>query len=1039
MSVLDKDSHLQFPHVLIIDASAGSGKTETLAQRFVQFLLSRAIRNNDLSHLLAITFTNNAAREMKQRILTWLKVAALELPRREREQLCGLVDLDPRALAAAADTGVEMIIDRYSDFHIQTIDSFMMRILRASAVELGLPMECDVTESYTQLVALALSILERELLREIPIEKIECFLDLLELESGSQYVWDPVGKMERRFTEFLIAEGKELQEISFLERGDDFESHIQEIFRYYDAVKRAGYRDLMRKPIRDTLEARPFSLSKFLTQFSPETLWFKSRGLTGEALATCTGLLDSVKGIAETYALTHYAHYAPFYGSFKRILQGVKRSNEILHFDDINKRLVEYINTENIPEIYYRLGDSLYHFLLDEFQDTDIVQWENMQLLLNEAFAKGGSLFAVGDLKQAIYMFRKADYKIMRRMVEGIRTGREYEDYYLPRSVMHNARVERLTENYRSGSVILSYVDMVFKDRLQCLTGTALLKEDVTGLTTYVQEARPPSVDAADARDHDQGYVKTSIVFADETIPEKRVLADILVNVLGRYNARDIAILARKNEEVEKIVEWLTEKEIHAASFSSLDIRKRRVVMEIVALVQFLDSPPDSLSFVTFITGAIFARALGSAGVTWTQDDIQHALFTQSTQFSGHFYTWFREHATFKGLWNIFFEDLFNKVGYMPLYDLVSQIYRTFQLFRNFPEETGFLVKFLEAISDLESRGLNNIKDFLKMVTGENGESMMEIVLPDFIDAVKVMTFHKAKGLGYPVVINMLYESRKRSDPMFMYSDETAVRPVYITKGFTFVSPLLARIHDQASQDSVIQDLNMLYVANTRAKKELYNIIIRTPSPARAAQGPDDHSYIELFEEFENGSQQAHEKAVRHIEPLEVKMTGAPEGTGILREEGSWSIGRLVEARTGEVYHAVLERIEYLDAKTDVARCVRQACRQVRGLHDDAAILKNLQQFLDAPEVRQWFLPKVDRRVLIEQEFVGKNGSVFRPDRVIIDEDAVTVIDFKTGDRTESHIQQVQGYMAIIKEIHPDQHVHGYLSYIDRVIVEEIG
>jgi ATP-dependent helicase/nuclease subunit A len=995
MSVLDKDTRLKFPHVLIIDASAGSGKTETLAQRFVQFLLSRSIRNNDLSHLLAITFTNNAAREMKQRILTWLKVAALELPRREREQLYRLVDLDPGALAVAADAGVEMIIERYSDFHIQTIDSFMMRILRASAVELGLPMECDVTESYAQLVTLTLSIMERELLREIPMEKIERFLDLLELEAGSQYVWDPVGKMERRFTEFLAAEGKELQEMSFLDRGDDFESHIQEIFHYYDAVKRAGYHDLMRKPIRDTLEARPFSLSRFLTQFSPKTLWFKSRGLTDEALDTCTGLLDIVRGIAETYALTHYAHYASFYGLFKRILQRVKRSNEVLHFDDINKRLVEYINTENIPEIYYRLGDSLYHFLLDEFQDTDIVQWENMQLLLNEAFAKGGSLFAVGDLKQAIYMFRKADYKIMRRMVEGIRTHREYEDYYLPRSVMHNARIERLTANYRSGSVILSYVDMVFKDRLLRVTGSTWLKE-------------------------------------------KRVLADILAGVLNRYDARDIAILARKNEEVERIVEWLTEKEIHAASFSSLDIRKRRVVMEIVALVQFLDSPPDSLSFVTFMTGDVFARALRSAGVTVTQDDIQQALFTQSTRSSGHFYTRFREHATFKGLWNIFFEDLFNKVGYMPLYDLVSQIYRVFQLFQNFPEETGFLVKFLEAISDLEARGLNNIKDFLKIVTSENGESTLEIVLPDFIDAVKVMTFHKAKGLGFPVVINMLYESRKRSDPMYIYSDENAVRPVYITKGFTLVSPRLARIHDQASQDSVIQDLNMLYVANTRAKRELYNIIIRTSPPAQAVQGSDDHSFIELFEEFENGSQHAHEKAVRHIEPLEVKMPGAPEGTGILGEEGAWSMERLVEARTGEVYHAVLERIEYLDAKTDVAHCVRQACSQVRGLHDDAAIIKNLQQFLDAPEVRQWFLRKADRRVLIEQEFVGKDGSVFRPDRVIIDKRTVVVIDFKTGDRSESHIRQVQGYMAIIKELYPDQHVHGYLAYIDSVIVEEI-
>lgn len=1039
MSVLKRDTRLQFPHVLIIDASAGSGKTETLAQRFVQFLLSRAIRRNDLSHLLAITFTNNAAREMKQRILTWLKVAALELPRREREQLSGLVDLDARALAIAADAGLETIIERYSDFHIQTIDSFMMRILRSSAVELGLPMEYEVTESYAQLVSQALSIMARELAREIPVEKIERFLDLMEFEAGSQYVWNPAGKMERRFTEFLAAEGKELQEMTFLERGDEFDALLQELFQCYDTVKRAGYCDLIHKPIRDALDARPFSLAKFLSQFSAETLWFKSRGLTDEALATCTDLPDIVKRIAETYALTHYAHYAPFYGLFKRLLQRVKHSNGVLHFDDINKRLVEYINTENIPEIYYRLGDSLYHFLLDEFQDTDIVQWENMRLLLNEAFAKGGSLFAVGDLKQAIYMFRKADYKIMHRMVEGIRAHREYEDYYLPRSVMPNATVERLTGNYRSGSVILSYVDTIFKDRLLRLTGTTLLREDVTGLTTYIQQAASPCEDASGADNHDQGYVKAIVVYDGETSPERKFLDDIIASVLDRYNARDIAILARKNDEVERIVEWLTEKNIHAASFSSLDIRKRRAVMEIVALIQFLDSPPDSLSFVTFISGEIFTRALCSAGVTMTQDDIQQALFRRCTQSSGHFYTWFREHATFKELWNIFFEDLFNKVGYIPLYDLVCQIYRTFQVFRNFPEEAGFLVKFLEAINDFEARGLNNIKDFLKLVAGENGESILEIVLPDYIDAVKVMTFHKAKGLGFPVVINMLYESRKHSDPMHIYSGEDSVRPVYITKGFTGVAPSLGHIHEQTLLDSAIQDLNMLYVANTRAKKELYNIVIRTSPAARTTRESDDHSYIDLFEEFENGSQQTYEKTARHIEPLEVMMPATPAGPGIFDEDGPWSLDRLLEARIGEVYHAVLERIEYFSTRTDLEHCVRQACIQVRGDHDAAVIFSGLERFLADPAVRPWFLPGEERRILIEREFVGRDGSVFRPDRVVIDKDMVEVIDFKTGRRSESHIRQVRGYMAIMKELYPHREVNGYLAYIDSVAVEKVA
>jgi len=206
MSVLDKDTTLTFPHVLIIDASAGSGKTETLAQRFVQFLISSHIANNALSNILAITFTNNAAREMKERIMKWLKICALGLKSREQKEVAKLVSMTPRHLAPRASEVVDAIIDRYSDFHIQTIDSFMTRILHASAIELGLPLHSDITDSYTNMVDLALSAMLRDLHTDIPDEKIGQFLDLLQHEAGSSFVWDPTWKLEQRFHEFLTAE-----------------------------------------------------------------------------------------------------------------------------------------------------------------------------------------------------------------------------------------------------------------------------------------------------------------------------------------------------------------------------------------------------------------------------------------------------------------------------------------------------------------------------------------------------------------------------------------------------------------------------------------------------------------------------------------------------------------------------------------------------------------------------------------------------------------------------------------------------------------
>ncbi|MEO0143117.1 MAG: UvrD-helicase domain-containing protein, partial [candidate division WOR-3 bacterium] len=157
--VLDKDINLRFPHVLIIDASAGTGKTHTLTQRYVQYILSQVIPYNTPSNILAITFTNNAAREMKQRILDWLKKLALGIDCEEKRQTLELVSLSPEQIKKQAKIVLDNILKHWSDFHIQTIDSFMSRILRSSAHEIGIPLETEITESYEVLVDSALAII----------------------------------------------------------------------------------------------------------------------------------------------------------------------------------------------------------------------------------------------------------------------------------------------------------------------------------------------------------------------------------------------------------------------------------------------------------------------------------------------------------------------------------------------------------------------------------------------------------------------------------------------------------------------------------------------------------------------------------------------------------------------------------------------------------------------------------------------------------------------------------------------------------------
>ena len=323
------------------------------------------------------------------------------------------------------------------------------------------------------------------------------------------------------------------------------------------------------------------------------------------------------------------------------------------------------------------------------------------------------------------------------------------------------------------------------------------------------------------------------------------------------------------------------------------------------------------------------------------------------------------------------------------------------------------------------------------MVSGESDESVLEIVLPDYIDAVKVMTFHKAKGLGFPVVINMLYESSRKTDPMYIAEENGQLRPIYITKDLARVSSSLERIYIREQQESTIQDLNMLYVANTRAKKELYNIIVR--KPRKSDTDRSDRTYMDLFEDYEKGVKTHARKEQIPAQPITVMAPENPSMPLPGEEGGNWFVERLVDIRTGDRYHEILATITDMNDLTSLTDHVHEVCAHARGEYDERSLHAVLKDLFEDKEIVQWFVTRPGRDILKEVDLVAHDGSLFRPDRVVIDEDVVTVIDFKTGDPLTSHETQVKKYMEIMKELYADRRVQGFLIYIDPRRVKEIA
>ena len=425
-------------------------------------------------------------------------------------------------------------------------------------------------------------------------------------------------------------------------------------------------------------------------------------------------LLKQFNSLAAEYVVQQaYQYYLPYIKAhklFRRTIEQIMRRNGQVNLSDVNRTLLHYISEEIVPQIYFYLGDTIFHYLIDEFQDTAPVQWEAIKPLFAEALSKQGSLFVVGDTKQSIYAFRNADWRIMKSVMEN--------------NVFPSAppEVRELETNYRSFEQILDFTKTVFHSIVpSVLEGNAAHS---SGLSTFKQEVKESN--------KKKGYVEIVSFEKDEDQEKSRAKILEIVNDCCKtrgYRYGDITILTPKNEDVVAISGWLNTAHIKFISHSSLDIRARAVICDIIALLRFLDSPIDELAFATVLLSGIFHRALAADGVKLTQEEIHSFLFkARRTEHPASLYVSFR--LRYADIWKRYFDELFTVVGYLPMYDLLSEVFKQFRLFEIVPEEEGALVKLLDVMNNFEETGQNNLKDFLAFADDEADDTDWNIAVP---------------------------------------------------------------------------------------------------------------------------------------------------------------------------------------------------------------------------------------------------------------------------------------------------------------------
>lgn len=1085
------------PQVTTVTSSAGAGKTYNLAAQYLRLLLFHRLHpdspGSDVSNIVAITFTNKAAAEMRSRIIEWMKRIILDLPFEgsQRMPIDEVFAHEPdgtsthrAVIKAGISSAFEQVLRNFYAFKVGTIDSFVHVILKASAFRLNLPPDFEIsTDSTGHLEALLQECLQRILEERTVREDFDRFLlDYMVME-GPRASWIPTATIRETIFRFWSEEAKENREFGF-------PPSIEQVSAARLRVKKAAEDLTVAMRVTPGLKANkifagvldkgaagdPQDLlkSKFLLKTSlQECLNQGSIPAPEQLVSLWRDLKDSLSLFCETIAASKFRAYLGLYRLFKTILRTelVFRKQVVL-IDELNKLLQRVVTRDDfIPEIFYTLASRYHHFLIDEFQDTNHLQWKNIEVLAAEALARGGTLFLVGDKKQAIYRWRGGKAELVDEVA------RRYRPYVVNDVV--------LSTNFRSSEVLVRFYNTLFDgENLRPLCASLLRDHNRDGVGRVVAAYRNSRQETF-LPHRGTGYVRVERiteedeegndrdVFSKEerfAVTEERFRA-LIRELLERQTRKegDVAVLVRTRDEAEFIVKILLQMGLPVESEVTVNVKNNALVNEMVSFLAFLDRPDDDAAFAAFITGQLF-RVEGGL----KDGDIQG--FIEEERLARHgrpLYLLFSQ--TYPSIWSSHFEPLFRKVGYLPFYDLLVLFIKKWHILNRFPDEAPFVLHLCELAKGTDRTEEQNLAAFLLWWSGETplGVAGQERETPFLLKtvegskAMKVMTIHKAKGLQFPLVILPFVtlgpfgsgDGRGRSRFVRADNDGAHLQLLYIKHDFTDHSAGLREVYDEGEEQYLADELNNLYVAFTRAEEELY--VFLSHSRTRKNHLID---YIFGFEELKGHHHEARlemgrqGRRVSGEEKHPADTGGEMPGFPVFNEEDRelrWmdrlgakfepleaaSPARIRAKRKGDVVHYILSLIHDMEGieEGQLDRWVDAGVGRLNFRPYRAEVRETLVRLLSLVHVHPFFTLEPGDRVYREREIVDRNGQTHKVDRIILRGDRVEVIDFKTGEsHGPEHEEQIRTYGALVGTLYPETMVKRYLLYVDEGALYEV-
>lgn len=1046
---------------IVYNASAGSGKTYTLVRNYLMQILGSKDTGR-YKQILAVTFTNKAVAEMKERILYSLHQFSAPTPAEDCKSMFTEIqqqlNVTAETLREKSKKVTHYLLHNYTAFNVQTIDKFTQSVVRTFAFDLNLNANFDVELDSKLILEQSVDLLLHTLGKDPAVTKV--VLNFMKENIEDDTTWNiknsllEISKMilsETDLPHVKLLKDKTLQDFEKFKKGllqkrraneGEIKKEAERILQIFEAEGVIG--NFNRSYIPKHFEKL---LAEGTAEFKNDNTWKYNLDTysfyTKKCPADIAAKIDSlVPEIIEKFNYTKKLVLENDYilrilknitqtsliSSVFKVYEKFKKENNILLISDFNQLIFETIKDQPAPFIYERLGEKYKDFYIDEFQDTSEMQWRNLVPLADNAIASElptgngtGSLTIVGDAKQAIYRWRGG------RAEQFIDLYHNENTPLFPSAIK---TVENLTTNYRSYSNLITFHNAFF-------TYLATQFSDAN----YEQLYKDGNQQNTNAKQG--GYVQFEFVEGRNAEEKNELYLQKTLETIqnlqkNNFLLQEICILVRKNSQGVLLANFLNDNNISVISSESLLLQNSNAVQLLINYAKYVLDTNHREAKLNFLKSLALHLEV-----------TELAYFLESHIDKAPTQLW----RTLEG-YNIELQP--NSLENTSIYDAIEQALRAFKLHQ---KADAYLQFFLDFVFDYSQKVNLGIVDFLEY--WDSKKEKLSIVSPQGESAVQILSIHKSKGLEFPVVIypfvdTNVYNTTKLN--LWMPIKELSIKStdnnseVFTEAYISYNKKLFDQYSDISYQKSVeeqslqeLDNFNVLYVALTRAKEQLYVI-----SGCRDAEKPSNGTFPYYFKEFVDNSSFEKLKEmvygfgdiVRKSAPKE-KNKSIPLDHFISTDKSEHRILPITSINEesvksdaiakGNLFHEVLSKIH---DRSDLQKVMKQY--KVTLENSEFAFLEEkIGQILN----KSLFKGLYDgcNQVYNEREFV-QNQKILIPDRVEIDRsNTVHIIDYKTGAPNTKYIEQLNYYAQLFKNNSIKQ-VKKYIVYISKdVFVEEIN